>query len=76
MRHFTRGEALTLAVGDEDVGELAMRSWGEGGTIRATVIRDIMSGSAGPDVRELQLAGARISGRLELQNVDTDVRLV
>lgn len=76
MRHVARGEALALAVGDEDVGELAMRSWGEARTIRATVIRDIMSGSAGPRVRELELAGARISGRLELQYLETDMRLL
>ena len=52
-----------------------MRSWGDSRTCRATVIRDILRGrlAADPDPHGLRLRGARISGRLDLENLTTDV---
>ena len=54
-----------------------MRSWGESRTCRATVIRDILRGrlAADPDPHGLRLRGARITGRLDLENLATDVSL-
>ena len=54
-----------------------MRSWGDSRTCRATVIRDILRGrlAADPDPHGLRLRGARISGRLDLENLSTDVSL-
>ena len=73
--HVLRGEPLDLAADDEVVDEAAMRSWGESRTCRATVIRDILRGrlAADPDPHGLRLRGARISGRLDLENLTTDV---
>jgi hypothetical protein len=77
VEHVGRGERLDLAADDEAVDEAAMRSWGESRTCRATVIRDILRGrlAADPDPRGLWFRGARITGRLDLQNVATDVSL-
>src|SRR5215469_15844928 len=54
-----------------------MRSWGEARTISADVIRDILRGRlvADPDPHGLRLRGARITGRLDLENLTTDVNL-
>src|SRR6516165_5571872 len=54
-----------------------MRAWGESRTCRATVIRDILRGrlAADPDPHGLRLRGARITGRLDLENLTTDVNL-
>ena len=54
-----------------------MRSWGDSRTCRASVIRDILRGrlAADPDPHGLRLRGARISGRLDLENLTTDVNL-
>jgi hypothetical protein len=54
-----------------------MRSWGESRTCRASVIRDILRGQlvADPDPHGLRLRGARITGRLDLDNLTTDVNL-
>lgn len=54
-----------------------MRSWGESRTCRAWVIRDILRGRlvADPDPHGLRLRGARIAGRLDLENLNTDVNL-
>ena len=73
--HVRRGEQLDLAANDEVVDEAAMRSWGDSRTCRATVIRDILRGrlAADPDPHGLRLRGARISGRLDLENLTTDV---
>ena len=73
--HVRRGERLDLAADDEAVDEAAMRSWGDSRTCRATVIRDILRGrlAADPDPHGLRLRGARISGRLDLENLTTDV---
>ena len=74
--HVRRGKWLDLA-GDEAVDEASMRSWGESRTCRAWVIRDILRGRlvADPDPHGLRLRGARISGRLDLENLNTDVSL-
>lgn len=74
--HVTRGELLDLAAG-ESVDEAAMRSWGEDRTIEATVVRDILRGrlAPDPDPHGLQLRGARITGRLDAENLTTDVAL-
>src|SRR5262245_43933731 len=71
------GEWLDLAADDEAVDEAAMRSWGESRTCRARVIRDSLRGrlAADPDPHGLRLRGARITGRLDLENVTTDVHL-
>src|SRR6516164_10278048 len=54
-----------------------MRSWGKARTCDATVIREILRGrlAAGPDPHGLRLRGARITGRLDLENLTTDVNL-
>jgi hypothetical protein len=75
--HVARGEWLDLTAHDEAVDEATMRSWGESRTISATVIRDILRGrlAADPDPHGLRLRGARITGRLDLENLATDVNL-
>ena len=77
VEHVARGEWLDLAAGDEAVDEAAMRSWGKSRTCDATVIRDILRGrlAADPDPHGLRLRGARITGRLDLENLTTDVDL-
>ena len=71
VEHVGRGEWLDLAAGDEAVDEAAMRSWGKSRTCDATVIRDILRGrlAADPDPHGLRLRGARITGRLDLENL-------
>jgi hypothetical protein len=77
VEHVSRGEQLDLAAAGEAVDEAAMRSWGESRTCRASVIRDILRGrlAADPDPHGLRLRGAKITGRLDLQNLTTDVHL-
>ena len=77
VEHVCRGEWLDLAADDEMVDEAAMRSWGDSRTCRATVIRDILRGrlAADPDPHGLRLRGARISGRLDLENLTTNVSI-
>jgi hypothetical protein len=77
VEHVERGEWLDLAAEDEAVDEAAMRSWGESRTCRASVIRDILRGRlvADPDPHGLRLRGARITGRLDMDNLTTDVNL-
>ena len=74
VEHVCRGEWLHLAKGLV-IDEAAMRSWGEHRTCRATVIRDILRGRLAPDPDPygLRLRGARISGRLDLENLSTKV---
>src|SRR5215469_17254303 len=52
-----------------------MRSWGSSRTCRASVIRAILCGqlAPNPDPHGLRLRGARISGRLDLENLTTKV---
>src|SRR5262249_57980113 len=54
-----------------------MRSWGKARTCHATVIRDILRGrlAADPDPHGLRLRGAKITGRLDLQDLATNVWL-
>jgi hypothetical protein len=75
-----RGEWLDLiprVPGGKTVDESTMRSWGPPQTCSATVIRDILRGrlAADPDPHGLRLRGARIAGRLDLENLTTDVSL-
>jgi hypothetical protein len=74
VEHVGRGKWLDLAADDEAVGEAAMRSWGDSRTCRAGVIRDILRGrlAADPDPHGLQFRGARITGRIDLENPTTD----
>ena len=75
--HVRRGDWLDLAALNINgaVDETAMRSWDDSRTCRATVIRDILRGrlAADPDPHGLRLRGARISGRLDLENLTTEV---
>ena len=54
-----------------------MRAWGETRAIRAWVLRDIVRGRLAPksDPRGLRLRGARIVGRLDLDNITSSVAL-
>jgi hypothetical protein len=72
--HVTRGELLDL-VGAEPVDEAAMRSWDSSRTIRAAVLRRILLGqlAPNPDAHGLRLRGARIAGRLDLENMSISV---
>ena len=75
--HVSCGEWLDLAADDEAVDEAAMRSWDASRTCRATVIRDILRGrlATDSDPHGLRLRGARISGRLDLENLTTNVNI-
>jgi hypothetical protein len=75
VEYVGRGEWLDLAADDEAVDEAAMRSWGDSRTCRASVIRDILRGrlTADSDPHGLRLRGAKITGRLDLANLTTDV---
>jgi hypothetical protein len=77
VEHVGRGERLDLAAEGEVVDGAAMRSWGKSRTCDATVIRDILRGrlAAGPDPHGLRLRGAKITGRLDLENLTTGVNL-
>jgi hypothetical protein len=72
------GEPLDL-IPDVPVGgtidEDTMRAWGPSQTCSATAIRDILRGqlATDPDPRGLQLRGAKITGRLDLDNLGTKV---
>jgi hypothetical protein len=70
------GRRLDLADG-EAVSWAGMRLWGESRTCSATVIRDILRGrlAADLDPHGLRLRGARITGRLDLENLVTGVWL-
>jgi hypothetical protein len=74
--HVACGEWLDLAK-DGPVDEAAMRSWGESRACRASVIRDILRGriAADADPHGLRLRGAWITGRLDLENLVTNVSL-
>jgi hypothetical protein len=76
VEHVGRGDKLDLAKG-QAVDKATMRLWGKSRTCRASVIRDILRGrlAAEPDPRGLLLRGARITGRLDLENLATDVSL-
>lgn len=73
--HVHRGEWYDLADGSDAADEVSMQSWGDARTCRAQVIRDILRGRLvpDPDPHGLRLRGARISGRLDLENLTTQV---
>jgi hypothetical protein len=78
IKHVRSGEWLDLTLGPgELLDEAAMRSWGDSRTCPAEVIRDILRGRlvADPDPHGVRLRGARISGRLDLEDLTTDVNL-
>jgi hypothetical protein len=76
VEHVERGEVLDLT-GDSATDEQAMRSWGPSRTVRASVIRDILRGRLvdDPDPHGLRLRGAAIAGRLDLENLRSEVWL-
>jgi hypothetical protein len=76
VEHVERGQVLDLA-GDGPVDEPAMRAWGDDHTISAGVIRDIVRGklAGDPDPHGLRLRGARIHGRLDLENITSTVAI-
>jgi hypothetical protein len=75
-----RGELLDLAP-DLALGSLAdegvMRSWDGTRSIAAEDLRNLLRGRVvtDPDPRGLRLRGARIRGRLDLDNLTTTVKL-
>jgi hypothetical protein len=77
VEYVGRGQQLNLAAEGEAVDEAAMRLWGESRACRATVIRNILRGRlvADPDPHGLRLRGAKITGRLDLRNLITNVHL-
>ena len=77
VEHVCAGEGLDLTANDEVIDEAGMRSWGDSRTCRASVIRDILCGrlAADPDPHGLRLRGSRIAGRLDLENLATDLHL-
>jgi hypothetical protein len=76
VEHVGRGKKLDLAEGGT-VDKATMGSWGKSRTCNAGVLRDILLGrlAADPDPHGLRLRGARIAGRLDLENLVTDVWL-
>ncbi len=75
------GSVVDLApeLSDDDIDENVMRAWREPHQIRAEVVRDILRGrylpNNGPDPRALRLRGAWIVGRIDLDGIDTAIRL-
>lgn len=67
----------------KDVGvtskDRSLASWEKGPEVQADLIRDLLRGHyhelAGPDPHGLTIIGAKISGRLDLQNLRTEVAL-
>jgi hypothetical protein len=70
------GEMLDLA-GDGPVDEAAMRSWDSTHTVQAALIRDLVRGRRDieADPHGLRLRGARITGRVDLANITSDLRV-
>jgi hypothetical protein len=77
VEHVGRGEWLDLAAADDVIDEATMRSWGGSRTCRASVIRDILRGrlTVAIDPHGIRLRGARITGRLDLDRLSTDIWL-
>jgi hypothetical protein len=71
-----RGAGLDLAEG-EPVDTDAMRSWDSSHEVNAAVIRDILRGRlvSDPDPHGVRLRGARLVGRLDLENLTTTVNV-
>ncbi|MBM2616285.1 hypothetical protein JIG36_12025 [Actinoplanes sp. LDG1-06] len=72
----TLGEPLNLA-GDSPVDADSMKAWDARRTVRARVLRDIVRGvlAPQPDSHRLRLHGVRIDGRLDLENLTSDLEL-
>jgi uncharacterized protein (DUF4415 family) len=70
------GIELDLA-GAEQIDEAAMKRWGASKTVRASVIRDVLRGRhvKDPDPHGVQLRGAKIVGRLDLEGLTSGVSL-
>lgn len=72
VSHVVDGTVFDLAprAGDDLVNEASMRSWGTEHEIRAQVLREILRGryvsKFGPDPHGVEVHGARIVGRLDL----------
>ncbi len=77
VEHVSSGEFLDLADAGDVIDEAAMRSWAQSRNCRASVIRDILLGRLAPDIdpHGVRLRGARITGRLDLEALTTDVWL-
>ena len=78
--HLRRGELLDLASElalGSPVDETVMRAWDGTHSIAADDIRELLRGRrvTDPDPRGLRLRGARIHGRLDLDNLTTTVTL-
>lgn len=78
--HLRRGELLDLAPGlalGSPVDEVVMTSWDRTHSIAADDVRDLLRGRVvtDPDPRGLRLRAARIRGRLDLDNLNTTVKL-
>src|SRR3979409_1046205 len=76
VEHVARGVVLDL-VGNETGDEPATRSWGESRTRTRVGVRDILRGrlAPDPDPHGVRLRGARIAGRLDLENITSTVAL-
>ncbi|MFI7121297.1 hypothetical protein [Amycolatopsis sp. NPDC049868] len=70
------GEVLDLA-GGGPVDPAEMPSWGSGRIVSAALIRELVRGRRDfeADPHGLRLRGARIAGRLDLANIDGDLRV-
>ncbi|MFD7337878.1 hypothetical protein ACFV98_18010 [Streptomyces violascens] len=70
------GEILDLA-GDGPVNEAAMQSWDSTRTVPAALIRDLVRGRGDieADPHGLRLRGARITGRIDLANITSALRV-
>jgi hypothetical protein len=80
LEYLRRGELLDLIPEikeDQPIDEAVMQSWDESHTVAANDLRDLLRGRIGtdPDSRGLQLRGAVICGRLDLDHVTTTVKL-
>jgi len=81
VRHVAAGTVFDLAPGaaDDAIDATVMASWDIQHEIRAEIIRDILRGrhlpAGGADPHGLQLRGARIIGRLDLDHLISPMRL-
>lgn len=76
LEHVERGELLDLA-GAEPTDEKAMRAWPPSRTVRAEILREVLRGRlvAEPDPHGVRLRGARIAGRVDLENLTSSAWL-
>jgi hypothetical protein len=76
IEHVENGEILDLAPG-QPINDATMQAWDKTRTISATVIRDVVRGRhvTDPDPHGLRLRGARICGRLDLENIASTIAI-